>query len=336
VKKNVWIVGGDGWAYDIGYDGLDHVLSMKRDVNVLILDTEVYSNTGGQASKATPTGASAKFASAGKEVGKKDIGLMAMAYGHVYVARVAFGAKDVQTVRAFQEAESYYGPSLIIAYSHCIAHCERGPVAFLTEEETTALLAAPNTATWMGRRDRTLLLLATQTGLRNSEITGLRRQDVELEAGAHVRCVGKGRKTRATPLRPDVAAVLKDWLAHQSGAPADPVFPSVRGGRLGADAMQRLVTRHTTTARRTCPSLNEKVVTPHTLRHAAAMALLQRGVDLSVIALWLGHESTETTEVYLHADMRLKERALAHATPSGLAPERYRAPDPILAFLEGL
>jgi pyruvate-ferredoxin/flavodoxin oxidoreductase len=122
VKKNVWIVGGDGWAYDIGYGGLDHVLSTNRDVNLLILDTEVYSNTGGQASKATPTGAAAKFASAGKEVGKKDIGLMAMAYRHVYVARVAFGAKDVQTVKAFQEAESYSGPSLIIAYSHCIAH----------------------------------------------------------------------------------------------------------------------------------------------------------------------------------------------------------------------
>jgi pyruvate-ferredoxin/flavodoxin oxidoreductase len=122
VRKNVWIVGGDGWAYDIGYGGLDHVLSTTRDVNILVLDTEVYSNTGGQASKATPTGASAKFASAGKEVGKKDLGLMAMAYGHVYVARVAFGAKDVQTVKAFQEAESYHGPSLIIAYSHCIAH----------------------------------------------------------------------------------------------------------------------------------------------------------------------------------------------------------------------
>jgi pyruvate-ferredoxin/flavodoxin oxidoreductase len=122
VKKSVWVVGGDGWAYDIGYGGLDHVLSMKRDINLLILDTEVYSNTGGQQSKATPLGAAAKFASAGKEVGKKDIGLMAMAYGHVYVARVAFGAKDVQTVRVFQEAESYPGPSLIIAYSHCIAH----------------------------------------------------------------------------------------------------------------------------------------------------------------------------------------------------------------------
>jgi pyruvate-ferredoxin/flavodoxin oxidoreductase len=122
VKKSVWVVGGDGWAYDIGYGGLDHVISMKRDVNLLILDTEVYSNTGGQQSKATPIGAAAKFASAGKEVGKKDIGLMAMAYGSVYVARVAFGAKDVQTVRAFQEAESYPGPSLIIAYCHCIAH----------------------------------------------------------------------------------------------------------------------------------------------------------------------------------------------------------------------
>jgi pyruvate-ferredoxin/flavodoxin oxidoreductase len=122
VKKNVWIVGGDGWAYDIGYGGLDHVISMRRDVNVLVLDTEVYSNTGGQQSKATPLGAAAKFAVAGKETGKKDLGLMAMGYGHVYVAQVAFGAKDAQTVKAFLEAESYPGPSLIIAYSHCIAH----------------------------------------------------------------------------------------------------------------------------------------------------------------------------------------------------------------------
>lgn len=213
---------------------------------------------------------------------------------------------------------------------------ERGPVAFLTEEETTALVAAPNTDTWIGRRDRTLLLVAVQTGLRNSELTSLRRQDVELGIGAHVRCLGKGRKGRSTPLRPDVAAVLADWLAHQPGTPADPVFPSTRGAHLSADALQRLVARHTATACRTCPSLTTKTVTPHTLRHAAAMALLQRGVDLTVIALWLGHESTETTEVYLHADMRLKERALAHSTPSGLVPDRYRAPDPLLAFLEGL
>jgi pyruvate-ferredoxin/flavodoxin oxidoreductase len=122
VKKSVWIVGGDGWAYDIGYGGLDHVLSTTHDVNILVLDTEVYSNTGGQQSKATPLGASAKFAAAGKETGKKDLGMMAMGYGHVYVGRIAFGAKDTQTVTTFLEAEAYPGPSLIIAYSHCIAH----------------------------------------------------------------------------------------------------------------------------------------------------------------------------------------------------------------------
>jgi pyruvate-ferredoxin/flavodoxin oxidoreductase len=122
VRKGVWVVGGDGWAYDIGYGGLDHVLASGRDVNILVLDTEVYSNTGGQQSKATPIGASAKFAAAGKETPKKDLGLIAMSYGNVYVARIAFGAKDAQTVKAFLEAEAFPGPSLLIAYSHCIAH----------------------------------------------------------------------------------------------------------------------------------------------------------------------------------------------------------------------
>jgi len=213
---------------------------------------------------------------------------------------------------------------------------ERGPVEFLTEDEITALVSAPTPDTWIGQRDRTLLLLTAQTGLRNSEITALRRQDVELGTGPHVRCLGKGRKSRCTPLRPDVVAVLKAWLSKQPGAPTDPVFPSARGRRLSADALQRLVARHTATACRTCPSLKVKTVTPHTLRHTAAMALLWRGVDLTVIALWLGHESTESTEVYLHADMRIKERALARATPTGLVPGRYRAPDPVLAFLEAL
>jgi integrase/recombinase XerD len=154
--------------------------------------------------------------------------------------------------------------------------CERRPVAFLTDEETKALVAAPDTTTWIGRRDRALLLMAVQTGLRKTEIRALRRQDVELNTGAHIRCVGKGRKTRATPLRPDVTAVLKKWLAYQPGVAADPVFPSTRGGVLSADALQRLVTKHVATARRACPSLIGKTVTPHTLRHAAAMALLQR------------------------------------------------------------
>jgi len=213
---------------------------------------------------------------------------------------------------------------------------KRGPVEFLTDEETTALVAAPDPRTWIGRRDKALLLVAVQTGLRNSEITSLRRRDVEFGVGAHVRCFGKGRKMRRTPMRPDVAAVLKEWLAQQGGPPDDPVFPSSKGGCLSADALQRLVAKHAATARLRCPSLKAKKVKPHMLRHAAAMSLLRRGVDLSVIALWLGHESSETTQIYLHADMQLKERALAHATPSGLKPDRFRPPDPLLAFLERL
>ena len=213
---------------------------------------------------------------------------------------------------------------------------EHGPVEFLTEEETNALVTAPDAETWIGRRDRTLLLVAVQTGLRNSELTSLKRQDVALGTGAHVRCFGKGRKMRCTPLQPDAIAIMKDWLQRQPGQPGDPVFPSSRGGHLSADALQRLVSRHAATASKTCPSIKEKSVTPHSLRHAAAMSLLQRGIDLSVIALWLGHESSETTQIYLHADMRLKERALAHANASGLIPTRFKPPDPLLAFLEGL
>jgi len=212
----------------------------------------------------------------------------------------------------------------------------RQPVEFLTEEESRALVAAPDGRTWRGRRDRTLLLVAVQTGLRNSELTGLRCQDVALGTGAHVRCLGKGRKARCTPLRQDVAAALQAWLAERAGAPSDPLFPNARGRRLSADALQRLVARHAAAAARSCPTLQGRVVTPHTLRHAAAMALLRRGVDLSVIALWLGHESTETTQVYLHADLRLKEQALGHATPTGRAPARYQPADPLLAFLESL
>jgi integrase/recombinase XerD len=214
---------------------------------------------------------------------------------------------------------------------------ERGPVEFLTEEETTALVAAPDPATWIGRRDRTLLLLAAQTGLRNSEITSLKCRDVELGAGAHVRCLGKGRKMRCTPLRTDVAAVLKQWLSEQGGGPDEPIFPSSNGGHLSADAFQRLVSRHAVTASKACPSLLSKKLKPHTLRHTAAMDMLHRGVDLCVIALWLGHESPQTThQAYFHADMRLKERALAHATTSGLVPDRYCPTDPVLAFLESI
>lgn len=212
----------------------------------------------------------------------------------------------------------------------------RAPLEFLVETEVEALVAAPDPTTWIGRRDRTLLLLAVQTGLRNSELTALRRMDVSLGTGSHVRCQGKGRKMRCTPLRPDVVAVLRAWLAELKEDASDPLFPSSRGGPLSADALQRLVAKHAAAARRRCPSLVGKKVTPHALRHAAAVELLRRGVDHSVIALWLGHESTETTEIYLHADMRLKEQALTHATPSGVVPGRYKPQDDLLAFLESL
>jgi len=213
---------------------------------------------------------------------------------------------------------------------------DRGPLEFLSEEETAALVAAPDHAQWIGRRDRALLLVAVNTGLRNSELTALRRRDVVLGTGAHVRCLGKGRKTRCTPLRSDVVGVLKIWLEEQGGDAGDPFFPSSRGGPLSADALQRLVAKHAAAARQRCASLAGKKVTPHTLRHTAAMDLLRRGVDITVIALWLGHESTETTQIYIHADMRLKEQALAYATSSGVTPERYHPADDLLTFLESL
>jgi integrase/recombinase XerD len=213
---------------------------------------------------------------------------------------------------------------------------ERKPVGFLDEDDIAALVKAPDLTRWIGRRDQAILLVATQTGLRVSELIGLRREDVSLGAGAHVRCRGKGRKHRATPLRKDAVAVLKAWMAENEGPPSAPLFPSSRGGPLSRDAIEALVTRHLATASTWRPSLKAKKATPHTLRHSAAMALLQHGVDRSVIALWLGHESVETTQIYLHADMGLKEKALAHTTPTKLKPARYRPGDRLLAFLEGL
>ena len=213
---------------------------------------------------------------------------------------------------------------------------ERGPVEFLTLEETTALLNAPDATTWLGQRDQMLLDVAVQTGLRNSELTQLRRQDVQLGTGAHVRCLGKGRKARCTPLRSDVAARLAHWLAQLHPDPTTPVFPTARGKPMSSDAFQRLVARHIKSAGKTCPSLQRKKVTPHTLRHTTAMDLLHRGVDITMIALWLGHESIQTTHIYLHADMAMKEKALAQATKSKVVPKRYRPPDRLLAFLESL
>ena len=213
---------------------------------------------------------------------------------------------------------------------------ERRPIEFLHREEIDALLAVPNLSTWMGRRDRTLLLVAVQTGLRVSELIGLNRQDVVLGTGAHVRCLGKGRKQRCTPLCPETARMLEAWLRERQGLPEDPLFPSIRGGRLSRDAIERLITKYVHRAEPTCPSLKRKNVSPHVLRHAAAMDLLHHGVDRSVIALWLGHESVQTTQMYLHADMRLKEKALSRTAPLGVKPTRFRPDDKLFAFLEGL
>ncbi len=212
----------------------------------------------------------------------------------------------------------------------------RRPVDFLQRDEIEALLQAPNLHTQAGRRDRTLLLVAVQTGLRASELLQLRCQDVQFGRGAHVRCLGKGRKQRCTPLRQDAAAALRAWLDERHGEPAAPVFPNRQGGVLSHDGLAYLLGKHLAVARQTCPSLQGKRVTPHVLRHTAAMELLQNGVDRAVIALWLGHESVETTYVYLHADLKLKEAALAKTTPMPDAPARYCPDDEVLAFLNSL
>ncbi len=213
---------------------------------------------------------------------------------------------------------------------------ERSLVTYLTEPEVDALLAAPDRTTPTGRRDHALLLVAVQTGLRVSELIGLRCADVHLGTGAHVSCRGKGRKERITPLSAGTVAVLRVWLAERAGAPAAALFPTGLGGPLSRDAIERRLARHSANAAASCPSLRAKRVSAHVLRHTAAMRLLEAGVDTSVIALWLGHEQLNTTQIYLHADLALKERALARTTPPDTKPGRYRASDPILAFLQGL
>ena len=213
---------------------------------------------------------------------------------------------------------------------------DRTQIEFLTHREIEALLAAPDVSTWSGRRDRTLLLVAVQTGLRVSELVGLRCEDVVLGRGAHVRCLGKGRKERCTPLRKDAVRALRGWLCERNPRLSDPLFPSTRGGPLGPDGVEHLLAKHLATARKRCSSLKKKRVTPHVLRHSAAMELLQAGVDRSVIALWLGHERPDTTQIYLHANLALKEHALAKTTPLNVQPGRYRPDDELLTFLKNL
>jgi integrase/recombinase XerD len=209
-------------------------------------------------------------------------------------------------------------------------------VGFLTRPEIDALLAAPDRDTWLGRRDHTLLLTAIQTGLRLAEITSIRQQDVSLATGAHVRCEGKGRKERCTPLTKSTVTVLTAWIREQGEDGARILFPSARGGRLSADAVQHLVAKYAAVAQRSCPSLAEKHVSPHVLRHTTAMELLQAGVDRTLIALWLGHESVETTQIYLDANLTIKEEVLSKITPINTKAGRYQPDDDLLAFLKGL
>ena len=213
---------------------------------------------------------------------------------------------------------------------------EKGTIDYLTHAEIEALIGAADQATRSGRRDRMLLLLALQTGLRVSELINLTCGDVALGTGAHVRCMGKGRKERSTPLRKDCTQALRVWLSERGGADNEPLFVSNRGDRLSRDAVERIVRKHVESAAESCPTLKGKRVTPHVLRHSAAMQLLQNGVDLTVIALWLGHESVESTQMYVHADIELKEKAMAKTQPVAISPGRYRPSDNLRAFLGGL
>ena len=209
-------------------------------------------------------------------------------------------------------------------------------VCYLTHAETDALLAAPDRTSLLGRRDHLILLVAAQTGLRVSELTALTCADAELGAGPHLRCTGKGRKQRCTPLTKSTARLLRQWITERRAAPTDPLFPARFGGHLSRDAIADLLAKYLPIAAADCPTLASKNITPHTLRHTAAMDLLTAGVDTSTIALWLGHASTKATDIYLHADMALKEKALARTAPRTQDAKRYRPTDSLLAFLENV
>lgn len=243
-------------------------------------------------------------------------------------------------IRSFFRYAAFEEPSASAMIQRVLAipnkRYEKKLVAFLTRPEIIALLAAPDQHSWAGRRDHALLLVAVQTGLRLSEITALERSDVVLGTGAHVRCVGKGRKQRCTPLTQQAAAVLKAWRAEPPRGGSDAMFPSARGGHLSAGGVQYLLAKHVAAAEQVCSSLRAKSVSPHVLRHTAAMELLQAGVDLSTIALWLGHESVETTQIYLDANLAIKEQAMAKTLPLHAKAGRYRPGDKLLEFLQGL
>jgi site-specific recombinase XerD len=213
---------------------------------------------------------------------------------------------------------------------------DKTTMSFLEPNEVDALLTAPDLTRWEGRRDRALIALAVQTGLRLSELTGTNRGDIQFGTGAHLRCTGKGRKQRCVPLTASTVTVLRVWIQERGGLHDDPLFPTRTGRRLSDDAVEARIATYKAVATQRCPSLGTKRVTPHILRHTCAMTLLRAGVDVTVIALWLGHADVRSTQPYLHADLSIKERALARTTPASSKPGRYRPPDSLLAFLESL
>lgn len=213
---------------------------------------------------------------------------------------------------------------------------DRSQVTYLTKAEVTALLGAPDRTAWTGRRDHAWILLAVTTGLRVAELTALTRRDLNLNTGPHVLCHGKGRKDRTTPVTTEAVAVLRTWTKELPSQPTTPLFPTRNGRTMSHDAVSARLNHYIPIATNACPSLSGKRVTPHVLRHTAAMRLLHAGVDVMTIALWLGHASSETTQIYLHADLALKERAIARTTPIGTRPGRYEPSDRLLAFLESL
>ena len=209
-------------------------------------------------------------------------------------------------------------------------------VEFLTRDEVDAILAEPDQRKWSGRRDRAIILLAAQTGLRVSELIGLKYQDVVLGNGAHVRCEGKGRKERCTPLHKESVMVMRSWLRERNCEPSEPLFINARGAALSRDGIEYILAKYVNAAKQKCTSLRRKRVSPHVLRHTVAMDLLQHGVDQFVIALWLGHESIDTTQIYIHADLKMKEKILKKTSSFGIKGTRYRPDDRLLDFLQGL
>jgi site-specific recombinase XerD len=276
-------------------------------------------------------------------MGDLDVDLIADFLLHIETARHnAARSRNTRlaAIRSFFRFVAMNEPSYLLHCQKILAmpskRYVRRVVDFLDQQETAVLLAAPDVSTWIGRRDHALLLLGLRTGLRASELVNLRFHDIVLGTGAHICCEGKGRKQRCTPIRRDCVRVLDAWCKERAGGPDDPVFPTIRGAKLSRDALEHLVHKYAKIAAMKCPSLKSKRVSPHILRHSTAMELLQNGVDRTVIALWLGHESVETTQMYVHADLRLKEKALARVNSSPSKPGRFQPADELLTFLESL